>query len=47
MAVPLELTTMLQKLTTITAISGEGVIGVGMTSTTDAVVFFAMDSGNE
>ena len=28
-------------------ISGEGVIGVGMTSTTDAVVCFATDSGNE
>jgi len=47
MAVPLELTTMLQKLTTMTAISSESVIGVGMTSTTDAVVCFAMDSGNE
>ena len=47
MAVPLELTTMHQKLTTMTAMSGEGVIGVGMTSKTDAVVCFAMDSGNE
>ena len=27
--------------------SGEGVIGVGMTSTRDAVVCFAMDSGSE
>jgi len=46
MAVPLELTTMHQKLTTMTAMSGEGVIGTEMASTTAPVVFFAFDCGN-